>query len=126
MIIVVRTAVTVIDVHIKHYPIFRNAPIAAAQVEINIVPARLVVLCNEAAVPVAAVVDEGCRAIGVFVRLHGAVLVALGNLRQKYSPVQRLCLNGKIDPHADAGGILKVNNLIVVHAKTSIHVAGFR
>ena len=126
MIIVVRTAITVIDVHIKHHPIFRNAPISAAQVKINIVPARLVVLCNEAAVPVTAIVDEGCRAIVFVVRLHGAVLVALGNLRQKHTPVQRLRLNGEINPHADAGGILKVNNFIVVHAKTGIHVAGFR
>ena len=128
VVIAVLAAVPVVDVHIQHVPIGRNAPVAAGQVEVHIVPAGLVILHGEAAVPVAAVVDEGGCGVAAGHGLDGAVLVALLDRLQEDAAVERLGLNGEIDPHTQAGGILQVDALagVVLHVQPGVHIAGLR
>ena len=128
VVIAVLAAVPVVDVHIQHGPIGRNAPVAAGQVEVHIVPAGLVILHGKAAVPVAAVVNEVSGGVAAGHGLDGAVLVACGDLLQENAAIEGLGLNGEIDPHTQAGSILQVDALagVVLHVQPGVHIAGLR
>ena len=64
VIITMLTSVSVIDIKVKHIPVCGNTPVSAFKIEVNIVPAGLVILHREAAIPVSAVVNKRSRGIG--------------------------------------------------------------
>ena len=124
VIVAMLASVTVVDIEVKHRPVCGNAPIAAFKIEVDIVPAWLVVLHSEAAVPVSAVVDERRRRVCLGNRLYRPILVSLGNFQKEDTAVKRFRLYREVDPHTETRSAFEVDSFaaVVLYAKTTVHI----